>query len=201
MGLDMYLNRRPKTMTKEKYETESHRIWIDEGMDAWRSKFKAIHEVAYWRKANWLHGYIVETFANGVDECQDIPLSKADVENILAKVKEACALLDGKMLVPQEEIGVKDYDYVYADDSTKEKVRIVWRDGELQGLAEGIYYKVEASVWTALDSVLPPKRGFFFGSYSYDKWYAYDVFLTSDLLAQVLEDWDDSQHYWYEASW
>lgn len=201
MGLDMYLNRRPKAMTKDEYEAESTKMWKQEGMDAWSDKFIAVHEVAYWRKANWLHGYIVNTFANGVDECQDIPLVKADVENILAKVKEACALLDGKMLVPQKVIGEKDYRNVYGNDDTKEKVRIVWRDGDLQGLADNEYYKVEASVWTALDSVLPPQRGFFFGSYSYDNWYAYEMFCTRDLFTQILEGWDDSQQYWYSASW
>lgn len=201
MGLDMYLNRRPKAMTEEEYEAESTKIWEEEGIDAWRDKFRAVHEVAYWRKANWLHGYIVNTFANGVDECQDIPLVKADVENILAKVKEACALLDGKMLVPQKVIGEKDYRDVYGNDDTKEKVRIVWRDGALQGLADNAYYKVEASVWTALDSVLPPQEGFFFGSYSYDDWYAYEMFRARDLFTQILECWDDSQQYWYSASW
>ena len=41
MGLDMYLTRATDT-----------------------SK-----DLAYWRKANQIHGYIVDTFAKGVDEC------------------------------------------------------------------------------------------------------------------------------------
>jgi hypothetical protein len=51
-------------------------------------KDKEDHELAYWRKHTNLHGYIVNTFANGVDECQVIPLSKNDLENIIQAVEE-----------------------------------------------------------------------------------------------------------------
>lgn len=200
MGLDMYLNRRPKAMTMEEYNNESDRIWKEEGIDAWRDKFRNVHRVAYWRKVNWLHGYIVNTFAGGVDECQEIPLSKADMENILEKVKEACDLLDGKMLVPQKVIDEKDYRTAFADDDTKEKVCIAW-DGGLKGADDDTYYKTEPSIWTKLDTILPPTTGFFFGSYAYDNWYAYDMFSTREVLSKIIAEWDDEQQYWYEASW
>ena len=45
-------------------------------------------EVGYWRKHPNLHGYIVSTFANGVDECQEIPLKFDDVMKIIESVKE-----------------------------------------------------------------------------------------------------------------
>lgn len=45
-------------------------------------------EIAYWRKHPNLHGYIVNTFANGVDECQRIYLSKDDIHNIISAVVE-----------------------------------------------------------------------------------------------------------------
>jgi hypothetical protein len=44
-------------------------------------------ELAYWRKHPNLHGYIVREFAGGVDECQKIPLSRADISKTLAAVK------------------------------------------------------------------------------------------------------------------
>jgi len=40
-------------------------------------------EVAYWRKFNALHGYIIENFANQVDNCQEVRLTKEDLTNIL----------------------------------------------------------------------------------------------------------------------
>lgn len=43
-------------------------------------------EIAYWRKHPNLHGYIVQNFADGVDECQKIRLNKDDVEKILNAV-------------------------------------------------------------------------------------------------------------------
>lgn len=44
-------------------------------------------EIGYWRKHPNLHGYIVNTFANGVDECQPIPLSLSDVNDILHAIE------------------------------------------------------------------------------------------------------------------
>lgn len=45
-------------------------------------------EVGYWRKHPDLHGFIVKTFAGGVDECQKIPLSSNDLTKILSAVLE-----------------------------------------------------------------------------------------------------------------
>jgi hypothetical protein len=38
--------------------------------------------VGYWRKANAIHGWIVENCADGVDECQEIIVSKGQLENL-----------------------------------------------------------------------------------------------------------------------
>ena len=43
---------------------------------------KTDYQIGYFRKFNALHNYIVNTFAYGVDECQDIFLYKEDVEKI-----------------------------------------------------------------------------------------------------------------------
>jgi hypothetical protein len=45
------------------------------------------NQVAYWRKHPDLHGYIVNTFADGVDECQKIPLDEFKVQNIMAAIR------------------------------------------------------------------------------------------------------------------
>jgi len=45
-----------------------------------------IFELCYWRKHPNLHGYIVNEFAEGVDECQEIDLSKEDVVQLMMSV-------------------------------------------------------------------------------------------------------------------
>ena len=42
-----------------------------------------VNYIRYWRNFNSLHQYIVDNFADGVDECQLIPLTKDDVVQIL----------------------------------------------------------------------------------------------------------------------
>ena len=51
---------------------------------------KQVHEVAYWRKANAIHGWII-SYTNSVDDCSPISLSKRD----LFVLRETCiAVLD-----------------------------------------------------------------------------------------------------------
>jgi hypothetical protein len=38
--------------------------------------------VAYWRKANAIHGYFVKEYGGGVDECQSIYVTKQDLMNL-----------------------------------------------------------------------------------------------------------------------
>jgi len=45
-------------------------------------------ELGYWRKHPNLHGFIIETFADGVDECQQISLSQDDLETIYNAVQD-----------------------------------------------------------------------------------------------------------------
>jgi hypothetical protein len=80
MGLDMYLE-------GEKY------FWTDwdnpennQTEDGFRIKTKEL-AVGYWRKHPNLHGYIVKTFADGVDECQKITLSVENIDTIVAAIK------------------------------------------------------------------------------------------------------------------
>lgn len=76
MGLDMYLEGRTFNWNHDKVEKK----------DGFRVKGVTL-ELGYWRKHPDLHGYIVKTFANGVDECQEIPLDEDALRNILAAVK------------------------------------------------------------------------------------------------------------------
>lgn len=76
MGLDMYLN-------GEKFFMSSVRQKED-GFDV------AQHELqlGYWRKHPNLHGYIVQEFAEGLDECQRIELNEVGLLKIIAAITD-----------------------------------------------------------------------------------------------------------------
>jgi hypothetical protein len=44
-------------------------------------------EMGYWRKHANLHGFIVEAFAAGKDDCRKIPLDKDDLDHIILTLK------------------------------------------------------------------------------------------------------------------
>ena len=81
MGLDMtlrghhyntaYKDDVPRPKLDDKYDIESMNV-----------------DLGYWRKHADLHGYIVNTFAKGVDECQKKELSEDDLDKIIMAIRE-----------------------------------------------------------------------------------------------------------------
>ena len=74
MGLDMYLTGEKFVMSLKLQE------------DGFRLRSKTL-ELGYWRKHPNLHGYIVQTFAGGKDECQTIDLGPDHIRTLIAAVK------------------------------------------------------------------------------------------------------------------
>ena len=90
MGLDMRLYKRMYTRNwshtvKRKEVTVKMDDVVVKGFN---NPSYVVQEVAYWRKFNALHGYIVNNFANGVDNCQDIYLGIDDIKQILSALKD-----------------------------------------------------------------------------------------------------------------
>ncbi len=81
MGLDMYL--RGKKFLWTDWDKPENNLMEDN----FRVYEKAL-ELGYWRKHPDLHGYIVDNFAGGVDECQEIGLQAEDIEVIIRAVRE-----------------------------------------------------------------------------------------------------------------
>jgi hypothetical protein len=80
MGLDMYLK-------GKKYHWSRH--GEPEGApteDGFEIK-ETVLRLGYWRKHPNLHGYIVNEFADGKDDCQEIELSVDDLVKTLAAVE------------------------------------------------------------------------------------------------------------------
>jgi hypothetical protein len=75
MGLDMYLN--------------GGRYFVDRpaGESKTFAKKSETYELGYWRKHPNLHGYIVQAFADGRDECQEIPLDEERLQEIIDAVR------------------------------------------------------------------------------------------------------------------
>lgn len=73
MGLDMYL------WGRESKHFDDPRVVDDKG----RQVVACEIDLGYWRKHPNLHGFIVDTFADGVDECQRIALDVEDIEKII----------------------------------------------------------------------------------------------------------------------
>lgn len=84
MGLDMYLY--GKKFHATDWDNPANNVKED-GFEVGETTLR----IGYWRKHPNLHGYIVQTFAEGKDECQEIDLSLEDLQKTLAAV-EADAL-------------------------------------------------------------------------------------------------------------
>jgi len=96
MGLDMYLEGRKYIFTNWEHPEKNTME------DGFKLKEKTL-ELGYWRKHPNLHGYIVQNFASGVDECQDITLNIENLEQLLSAVEtdslpETCGFFFGTSL-------------------------------------------------------------------------------------------------------
>lgn len=79
MGLDMYLEGEKYLCTDWKNPRNTLRE------DGYEVRSRTLR-LGYWRKHPNLHGYIVNTFAEGIDNCKAIDLSEADIEKIIDAV-------------------------------------------------------------------------------------------------------------------
>lgn len=80
MGLDMYLNGR------KSYWTDWQNPDNNQTEDSFKVTDKTL-QLGYWRKHPNLHGFIVNEFAEGVDQCQEIELTETDLVKLIAAVE------------------------------------------------------------------------------------------------------------------
>lgn len=91
MGLDMYLKAEkylPAYPHRDESEREQARAVLtaagfDPDLISPDAPFATLSvSVMYWRKANAIHGWFVNTLANGVDECQEIGVPREALERL-----------------------------------------------------------------------------------------------------------------------
>ena len=96
MGLDMYLRGEKYKRTETKRDENGEFVRDDDGYPIPVEKpmvdgFERTTEIlrlGYWRKHAPLHKLIVDTFANGVDECQVIHLTADDCRKIAQMLRD-----------------------------------------------------------------------------------------------------------------
>ena len=102
--------------------------------------------VAYWRKANAIHGWFVNELAKGVDNCQDIYVSRNDLIKLrdLAKTALLEPSIAGDILPPTSGFffGSYDIDEWYMDDMRNTVKQI---DKVLKQSEEHSYFYYKAS--------------------------------------------------------
>ena len=126
MGLDMYLYKR-EYISGWNFRGDEDTSFYDsilEYMNAERCEGSPHANVevcvAYWRKANAIHGWFVENLANGVDECQSIYVTKENLIELrdlaASALKEPAMAGDILPPTPGFFFGSYDIDEWYMED-------------------------------------------------------------------------------------
>jgi len=87
MGLDMYLQAKKYHSGYRRDENGEYVPKPAKLIDGMPLREETM-ELMYWRKNHWLHGFIVEEFADGEDDCKPVYISAEDAEKIADKLEE-----------------------------------------------------------------------------------------------------------------
>lgn len=166
---------------------ELHDITITKGGkdrgDIDKSKVAYItEEMAYWRKQNAIHNWIVKNCGEGIDKCQEIYINREDMGKLLTVVNTVLAgskIVDGKV----------NSGYTIKQTPTGIEKKHNWVDGKV----------VKDS--SLAEMLLPTAEGFFFGSTDYDEWYITGLTETKEVLERIMAIEKDTSDYYYQASW
>lgn len=190
MGLDMYLYAKKyvsdyKGLAEEESETFAT-ILEAVGLDDSHCRrcntpgLTVEVTVAYWRKANQIHKWFVETVQNGTDDCGEYYVGRKQLEELVQLCKQVLGTLE-------------TVDGEVTNGTTH------YPDGRVVNHTEPGRVVAQAGLAANL---LPTQRGFFFGGTDYDEWYLRDLEKTVEMLEAVLADprlkgWD----FEYHSSW
>ncbi len=136
-----------------------------------------LKEIGYWRKANQIHHWFVETVQAGNDDCGLYAVSREQLGALLGLVDEVMKsinLVPGRVLMGQ--LGSDDEGF-----HTNRSGFVI----ENPAIAERL---------------LPRRDGFFFGSPDYDSWYFEDLVITKQIIEGALADYPNAEFY-YQSDW
>lgn len=186
MGLDMYLSKHTYVRRWNHESTdERYAVAVKRGGKPVRSikperVSYVVEEVVYWRKANAIHAWFVRNGADGIDNCQDVEVSREQLQTLLDLVT---TVLAASKLAPAK---IKNGYRITADGNEEP----IMEDGQ-----------TIADPRVAME-LLPTESGFFFGSTDYDEYYIEDLRHTKEALTEALRDPSEELHHFvYRASW
>lgn len=148
MGLDMYLEVRKFVPAydykivdgnyEREYNPDYKSMLKSAGLDKLTSEESVGTTVSstaiYWRKVNSIHNWFIQKCANGVDECQPIPVSRDRLQTLLATVEETIKTKNSSLLEPTSGFffGSTDVDEWYWNDLkyTKRELETLLRKTE-----------------------------------------------------------------------
>lgn len=125
MGLDMYLYRQraDEPPISEQLDDDGP-LWNDAkgefSFDAYKA-WQETHQVAYWRKANAIHKWFVDSVQGGVDECQySDPIGREALAGLVERCKRVLAgVTDAEDALATQSgffFGGTEYDEWYRQD-------------------------------------------------------------------------------------
>ena len=138
---------------------------------------EVIIEIGYWRKANQIHNWFVNNVADGNDDCDMHEVTKDELLALRACcqiVSDESVLTDGMIKVGQSW-GPKGFKYIKRHGKVVDNPEIA------------MHY-------------LPPKQGFFFGTYEIDEIYIRQVKDTIAIIDEALA-LPDGVPVYYQSSW
>ena len=130
--------------------------------------------VGYWRKVNAVHGWFINKIASGVDECQELYISREQLEQLRQDCIVALANPERNYEIENQKVFYQLCDYLN---------------------------KLETPINLAnYNNPVPPVEGFFFGGNELSDYYFSQLEYTIDLITNLLE-LDDDFSFHYQASW
>ena len=188
MGLDMYLKAKVYVSGYEHSAEEDQKryrravglVGLEAVADPGAPSAEVSVTVAYWRKANAIHGWFVRNVQDGEDDCGDYYVTREQLHELrylCRKVLEVANVAEGQP--------------VHSGTT--------YRAG---GVVEEHFQEGRAILNSAeVAELLPTAAGFFFGTTGYDEWYLRDIERTVEVLDRVLENDPDTCSFYYRASW
>lgn len=189
MGLDIYFKARKEkiytVLDKSKMSETEKRIYnefdyistpdiLKNFENNSRSKLAVVktdYPLGCFRKFNALHGYIVDNCAKGVDDCREMRVDKKVIENLISIFTK---IIDARVESYNKAVNSENIVSDYLEKTFLEAT--INRDD----------WKVVAT------SLLPPRKGFFFGSGEVDELYFSDC-VEALRLFKLMKDLIDYQ--------
>lgn len=136
---------------------------------------RGFEQVAYWRKANMIHGWFQRNC--NADNGEYYPTTRKQIIELLVTCEYV--LMKTKLVDGEVHNGSK------------------YENGKWVPIMEQGKVVEDSRIARAL---LPTCDGFFFGSTDYDEWYVHDLEETVAMLKKIIHNYDDEVFYYY-PSW